>query len=105
MTHQVRMNLLVLYTAHLEECRAFYSELGLEFTAEQHGDGPEHYAAVLADGTVIELYPARAGRETGDALRLGLGLIIDSAKAGTLLAPGRRTLTDPDGRTVALTLG
>jgi catechol 2,3-dioxygenase-like lactoylglutathione lyase family enzyme len=103
MKHQVRMNLLVLYTARLEECRAFYGELGLEFMAEQHGDGPEHYAAVLADGTVIELYPARAGRETGDALRLGL--IIDSAKAGALPAPGRQTLTDPDGRTVALTSG
>ena len=91
------MNLLVLYTLRLEECRAFYAALGLTFTAEQHGQGAEHYAAVLADGTVFELYPARSGRQT-DALRLGLA--VDGRTTTPGLTPGRHLLTDPDGRTI-----
>ncbi|WP_236003273.1 hypothetical protein [Nonomuraea antri] len=88
-----RQNLLVVYTGRLAECRAFYTGLGLDLRPEQHGAGPRHYAAVLADGTVFELYPARPGRETG-ALRLGF----------TLPGPAneRRLLEDPDGRTVEL---
>ena len=92
-----RLTLLVVYSPQLELCRRFYGDLGLTFTGEQHGQGPEHYAAVLADGTVFELYPARAGRQT-DMLRLGLA--IDGAAATPPLTAGRHILTDPDGRTV-----
>jgi hypothetical protein len=41
----VRVTLLVLYCERLEECRLFYGDLGLDFTAEKHGQGPSHYAA------------------------------------------------------------
>ena len=93
----IRVTLLVLYSPRLEQCRAFYARLGLIFTAEQHGQGPEHHAAVLTDGTVFELYPSRPGRQT-DALRLGLS--IDGSTPRPPLAPGHHHLTDPDGRTV-----
>jgi catechol 2,3-dioxygenase-like lactoylglutathione lyase family enzyme len=93
----IRTTLLVLYTRRVEECRGFYSDLGLSFAAEQHGQGPQHYAAVLADGAVFEIYPARPDRETG---ALHLGLIVNAAAATPPLAPGRHLLTDPDGRTV-----
>ena len=93
----IRMTLLVLYSPNLEQCHAFYANLGLTFTAEKHGQGPEHYAAVLADGTVFELYPARPGRQT-DSLRLGLTVPGDATVPP--LAPGRHVLTDPDGRAV-----
>jgi catechol 2,3-dioxygenase-like lactoylglutathione lyase family enzyme len=98
----IRATLLVLYSARLEECRGFYGDLGLSFTAEQHGQGPEHYAAVLADGVVFELYPARPDRESG-ALRLGF--TVTGAAATPPLAPGRHLLTDPDGRTVEVDAG
>ncbi|MBR7834379.1 hypothetical protein KDL01_13980 [Actinospica durhamensis] len=98
----VRATLVVLYTARLEECRDFYGGLGLEFAAERHGQGPEHYAAVLADSAVFELYPARPDRESG-ALRLGFAVI--GAAATPPLAPGRHLLTDPDGRTVDVHAG
>jgi catechol 2,3-dioxygenase-like lactoylglutathione lyase family enzyme len=91
------LTLLVLYTPRLEPCRRFYSNLGLPLVPERHGDGPEHYAAVLADGTVFELYPARDGRESG-AVRLGLA--VDGSAATPPLTPGRHLLTDPDARTV-----
>jgi catechol 2,3-dioxygenase-like lactoylglutathione lyase family enzyme len=95
--NSVRATLLVLYSARLEECRRFYGALGLRFTAEQHGQEPKHYAAVLADGAVFELYPARPDRESGT---LRLGFAITGATATPPLAPGRHRLTDPDGRTV-----
>jgi catechol 2,3-dioxygenase-like lactoylglutathione lyase family enzyme len=92
-----RATLLVLYCARLEECRGFYGDLGLNFAAEQHGQGPAHYAAVLADGVVFELYPASPVRESG-AVRLGFTVI--GAAVTPPLAPGSHRLTDPDGRTV-----
>lgn len=92
-----RATLLVLYCARLDECRGFYRDLGLSFSVEQHGQGPEHYAAVLADGVVFELYPARPDRESG-AVRLGFAVTGNAATPP--LAPGRHRLTDPDGRTI-----
>jgi hypothetical protein len=40
----VGVTLLVLYSPRPEECRRFYQDLGLDFTAERHGQAPEHYA-------------------------------------------------------------
>ncbi|MFI8513278.1 VOC family protein [Streptomyces sp. NPDC085460] len=94
----LRIDLVVLHTDRLEDCRAFYTGLGLTFVRERHGTGPEHYAAVLADGAVLELYPATGRPPTGH-LRLGL-----AAPAGAAGAR-RRVLTDPDGRTVVVTPG
>ncbi|MCX5380747.1 VOC family protein [Streptomyces sp. NBC_00091] len=91
------ITLAVIYTEQLEACRSFYSGLGLTLVPEQHGKGPAHYAATLADGAVLELYPAGARPATG-YLRLGLAV---PAAAGE--AAGRRTATDPDGRTIDLT--
>ncbi|KND37613.1 VOC family protein [Streptomyces acidiscabies] len=96
-SNSARVTLLVLYTPQLDECRRFYENLGLRFTPERHGQGPDHYAAVLDDGTVFELYPARPDRRTDD---LRLGLAIDGTTAVPPLAQGRHLLTDPDGRTV-----
>ena len=93
----IRVTLLVLYSPRLEECRRFYEDLGLRFTSERHGQGPHHYAAVLADRSVFEIYPSSPGRETG-AVRLGL--TIAGAAATPPLAPGRHLRTDPDGRTI-----
>ncbi|GAQ60712.1 hypothetical protein [Streptomyces scabiei] len=58
---------------------------------------PAHHAAVLDDGVVFALYPARPDRQT-DALRPGLR--VDGTKSTPPLSPGRHLLTDPDGRTV-----
>lgn len=96
-TVTVSMALLVIYTEHVKESRGFYAHLGLTFEKEQHGKGPEHYAAVLPDGTVIELYPATESRPVTSA-RLGFNV------TGTAMTPplqaGRHLLHDPDGRTV-----
>ncbi|GII82401.1 hypothetical protein Ssi03_03910 [Sphaerisporangium siamense] len=94
----IDLDLIVIYTERLEEVRAFYAGLGLEFTEERHGRGPAHHAAVLGP-TVLELYPAGERPPTG---RLRLGLTLPAGPAS--LPPGPHTLTDPDGRTVAVTV-
>lgn len=94
------MHLVVVYTTRLEECRVFYASLGLGLVPEQHGSGPRHYAAELVDGGVFELYPAPSPeRATG---RLRLGFTLDAGIAGR--PPGRGIHTDPDGRTVEVTV-
>ncbi|MFD4392877.1 VOC family protein [Streptomyces sp. NPDC058495] len=92
----MHIDLVVIYTDQLEACRDFYATLGLSFVQERHGTGPEHYAAVLGDGSVFELYPATRRPATG-YLRLGLTAPADAA------TEDRQVLTDPDGRTVVLT--
>ncbi|MFF7655265.1 VOC family protein [Streptomyces sp. NPDC007983] len=94
-----RITLLVLYTDHLEESRAFYTGLGLSFVREQHGRGPIHYSATLPDGTVIELYPATAKRPVS---RVRLGFSVEGRAVTPPLAPGRHVVEDPDGRAVEL---
>ncbi|PSK89441.1 hypothetical protein CLV63_12677 [Murinocardiopsis flavida] len=99
MVNTARMTLLVLYSERMEECRAFYTRLGLAFDREQHGKGAEHYAAALPDGMVIELYPGSPERRTGAAR---LGFSVDGATLDPPLEPGRHLLADPDGRKVEL---
>lgn len=108
----MKVNLLVLRTSRMEEMRTFYSALGARFELEQHGKGPEHYAATLAGEFVLELYPCGDGVTPDAALRLGvtvdnIGEVIDLV--GQSVAP-RQTqwgvcalVRDPDGRAVELT--
>ena len=107
----MKINLLVLRTSRLEDVRAFYSMLGAKFQREQHGNGPEHYAAILGDDFVLELYPCVDGAMPDSGLRLGVkvGNIGDVLRSiGQPVVPrqtqwGLRALVrDPDGRTVEL---
>jgi hypothetical protein len=97
-----QLNLLVLYSSNVIACKAFYESLGLIFTTERHGEGPEHVAARLAGGVVLEIYPAGRKGPTG-ALRLGLNVTTGHVPAGQL-HPGRHLLRDPDDRAVDVTI-
>ncbi|SHK05338.1 HD domain-containing protein [Nocardiopsis flavescens] len=94
---QSRVTLVVVHTPRLDACRDFYRGLGLRFVRERHGAGPEHHAATLAQGLVLELYPATGSRTTG-ALRLGFA--VPAHLTDPVLETGRYTFTDPDGRAV-----
>lgn len=107
----MKLNLLVLRTPRMETMRAFYSALGAQFESERHGKGPEHYAATLGDGLVLELYPSREGAVPDSELRLGLSVEDIAAtlrSLGQIVEPrhtqwGLRALVqDPDGRTIEL---
>lgn len=95
-------DLLVIYTDQLDACKAFYTRLGLTFAEERHGTGPKHYAATLAHGTVLELYPTSPKRPATGSFRLGL--TTPPTADGLYNRPSQHTLTDPDGRTVRLTI-
>lgn len=107
----MKLNLLVLRTSRLEDTRTFYSALGARFEKERHGNGPDHYAATLADDFVLEIYPSVDGVIPDPGLRLGVTVdnIAEALRAiGQSVAPrqtqwGLRALVrDPDGRTVEL---
>lgn len=87
---------MVIYSDQMEECKSFYTRLGLHFEQEKHGAGPKHYAAVLSDGTVMEIYPAN-GKPTG---RVRIGLSLPGSRMEPPLESGRHVLTDPDGRKI-----
>ncbi|OHV55354.1 guanosine polyphosphate pyrophosphohydrolase [Pseudofrankia sp. BMG5.36] len=89
--------LIVLYCADVSACRDFYRSLGLAFERERHGSGPEHYAAALSGGAVLELYPAGSRGETG---MIRLGLTVSQGEVGLFLEPGDHILHDPEGRVV-----
>jgi len=92
-----RIGLLVLYCSDLPLCRDFYQSLGLALDREMHGSGPEHYAAVLDGGAVLEFYPAGRGPSTG---RVRLGLTVKQDDLAVPLEPGNHVLRDPEGRVV-----
>lgn len=85
------LSLLVIRAQDIERTRQFYELLGLQFTREKHGSGPEHYAATLRGGTVFEIYPSR--RVTPDeGVRLGLRIIGELGVTGKWLDHGGNPL-------------
>ena len=82
-----QLNLLVLRCRDIELTRLFYEGLNLHFISEQHGNGSRHYTAVMDNGLVLELYPAKG---EPDNTRLGFHFGGKS----------QRVLQDPDGRYV-----
>jgi len=106
---------LVIYVSDLDICQAFYEAFGLVFVREQHDDGPEHVSTRLANGCLLELYPA-GKRPPTYPLRFGLAvpaavlarhrsredIAIPAAIAG-LFGAEELALPDPDGRVVVLT--
>lgn len=103
------LRLLVIRVTDLERSRSWYERLGFEFSQEQHGDGPVHYAAAEA-GFVFELYPESPSNPVSSGVRLGFCVpdvraIVDTQRLSesVVLEPERRSerfgtvLVDPDG--------
>lgn len=110
----IKLNLLVLKTHHLDRLKEFYSALGVSFVEERHGDGPLHLAARVGE-VVIELYPLQNG-EADSTTRLGfavpdLDAVLERLGAAVVSGPamtawGRRAVVkDPDGRKVEVVQG
>lgn len=56
------MEVFVIKTEEVERTLKFFTQLGLNFVQEKHGNGPIHYACEQ-NGVVFEIYPK--GREEG----------------------------------------
>ena len=99
------LSLLVIRCADLAVSRAFYEALGLEFRAEKHASGPEHFSCQLGS-LVLELYPASQSPPSRE--RLGFRVAdVEAATSAALRAGGRLdrpgVVVDPDGRKIELT--
>jgi catechol 2,3-dioxygenase-like lactoylglutathione lyase family enzyme len=111
----MRLNLVVLTTADPDRLKAFYTALGMAFTAERHGSGPPHFAGRVGD-VVLELYPLPEPAGTVEPVRLGFAVDDVDAVLRSLAGLGVRRVTpprltewgyrgvvrDPDGRAVEL---
>lgn len=104
------LSLLVLRARDIEATVAFYRALGLEFSPEQHSQGPRHFACEK-NGFVLEIYPLKANQsEVNDSFLLGFGVeSLEAAleklqqSAQTKTGDSRFcTVFDPDGRSVRL---
>jgi lactoylglutathione lyase len=110
---KLAVNLLVLRCKDVEVTRRFYERLGMVFSRERHGTGPEHYVWDNS-GFVLELYPVKED-QVPDNVRLGFSTALLADLSGnflhssevTVLKPPYATadqlvmlLQDPDGRRV-----
>jgi len=102
-SRSLRLNLLVLYTDDLLGCQRFYESRGLHFKRGQHNNGPEHLAAELDDGFVLELYPSDETHPAG-LVMIGFAVPPETAERHPAGAD-REGRSDPDGRFVIVTLG
>lgn len=112
----LRISLIVLYSADLNRSKAFYERLGLRFTPERHGQGPQHFSCHLGD-SVFEIYPLKKEALAQNKVRIGFFVpSVDEAlerikETGLrLVSPpqdspwGRRAVVeDPEGNAVEIT--
>jgi lactoylglutathione lyase len=67
------LSLIVIRARNMDRLAEFYSVLGLHFSRECHGQGPEHLSAVTGE-TVFEIYPVANPSESTAATRLGFSV-------------------------------
>jgi lactoylglutathione lyase len=87
------VNLVVLRVSTLEQSKRFYETIGARFSREQHGTGPEHYAATLSCA-VFELYPCGSKAPTS-GIRLGFRVASVSQVVARAELIGAKVHTPP----------
>jgi predicted enzyme related to lactoylglutathione lyase len=109
-----KLKLLVLQSPRMAIVRDFYTQFGLVFVEEQHGNGPVHFAAPFGEA-VLEIYPLSEGNVADTTTRLGFSVadmtdVFASIQSyGEIVSAPKHTqwgargvVRDPDGRTVEL---
>src|SRR5437763_340114 len=87
------INLLVLRCKDVAATRRFYEQLGLAFTEEKHGTGPQHCSWSSA-GFVLELYPT-VGDQAPDNVRLGFSTPFLADVSGAVRHDSHVTVLKP----------
>lgn len=94
-------NLLVIRSPDIHRAARFYREMGLLFTTERHGKGPEHYVSIV-DGFVFEVYPLSPDQPPTTSVRLGFNVDSVDGIVGMLAKIGAKIVKPPfdatDGR-------
>lgn len=89
----VALNLVVVQSRDLEAAREFYECLGLALRSEQHGRGPQHYAAQVGPA-VFEIYPSRADSPAGK-VRIGFEVASLEPAVGALRGKSAKIVKEP----------
>jgi catechol 2,3-dioxygenase-like lactoylglutathione lyase family enzyme len=109
------LNLVVIASTDLKRSIDFYNAIGIEFTHEKHGNGPEHVSAEI-NGLVFEIYPQEAVKGLNGPARLGFRVasvdetVVKLGKLGAEIISGptnsqwgqRAVLNDPDGHRIEI---
>jgi lactoylglutathione lyase len=90
---ETTLNLVVIRVADLDRSQQFFEALGLRFSREKHGNGPEHLAAELG-GVVFEIYPRGSGPATV-GVRLGFQVASVEAAVSAVQQLGAEVATPP----------
>ena len=93
------LSLLVLRCRDIEVSKSFYEKLGIRFSKEKHGTGPEHFAAEF-DGFVFELYPLKQGLQI-DHSRMGFSFENQPTSFG-ISKSNHTIIQNPDGRKIEI---
>lgn len=110
------IRVIVLYSSRVDFVCGFYKSLGIDFKEEKHEFGPKHYAAVMDNGTVLEIYPDSSCQLHRQKLLMELPVkniwkslenvedYLDGNAPEPVKAPDgmRASIHDPDGRIVSL---
>jgi lactoylglutathione lyase len=88
------LNLVVIRSSDIERAVMLYSQLGITFTRQRHGNGPEHYSSQI-EGIVFEIYPftSNAGASTG--VRLGFVVTALDQVIASLSRMGVKIVSHP----------
>jgi lactoylglutathione lyase len=95
----ISLEYIVLRCSDLESARRFYEALGLQFSREQHGNGPLHYSCHVGQ-VVLELYPLTSRSSSG--LRLGLRVPSVRTIVEAMTSIGADVRTTPDGASAVI---
>lgn len=67
------LSLVVIRAQDIDRLASFYTALGVRFTKQRHGKGPEHLSSTIGE-TVFEIYPAKGANESTVSTRLGFSV-------------------------------
>ena len=87
------LNLVVIAARDLEATKDFYGLLGLDFSPEQHGAGPRHYAA-SSGSTTFEIYPSDKA-DLRNPVRIGFQVSVIDRTIETFRLAGAKIVSMP----------
>jgi lactoylglutathione lyase len=71
--NEILISLVVIRSVNMDRAATFYTALGLPMCKHAHGQGPEHYSALVGD-SVFEIYPAENALDSTAKTRLGFNV-------------------------------
>ncbi|WP_166819985.1 VOC family protein [Thalassoroseus pseudoceratinae] len=93
-TPMPKLNLLVIRSADIGIAVEFCKTLGLSFTRESHGRGPDHFACTMDDCT-LEIYPLSLNQSPTTTVRLGFQVNSVDETVASLQANGIAIVSEP----------